>query len=145
MLSCGGAAPNNPPTMPADSVHVLCGKCRALLDEDPHSRPEDRQPCPTCGSASRHFEVALSATVTARSKLALKAKRPGMKRPFVEQVIGDDLHRKTGRWMKLRRVIDRLRNWYSELLTDPRTGEVVHKTEEPLTEHRGHGSAKEDP
>ena len=128
--------------MPADSVKVLCGRCREVLDEDPHAKAEDRGPCPTCGSTARHFEVAVSDEITLRSKVSLKAKHGGRGRPFVEQVVGDDLHRKTGRWMKLRRVIDRIRNWYSEVVTDSETAEIVHKTEEALSDHQGHGSAK---
>jgi hypothetical protein len=44
--------------------------------------------------------------------------------------------------MKFQRVIDRLANWYHERVTDPTTGAVVHECDEPLTQHRGHGSAK---
>jgi hypothetical protein len=44
--------------------------------------------------------------------------------------------------MLLERVIDRAKNWYKKLITDPETGKVVHHCEEPLTDHRGHGSAK---
>ncbi len=60
----------------------------------------------------------------------------------MEQVVGYDLHRKTGRWMRLQRVIDRVNNWYREIIHDPKTGEIVHQTDEPLTEHQGHGDAK---
>jgi len=91
---------------------------------------------------TRHFEVAVSGEVTLHSKLALKAKRGGKGRPFMEHVVGDDLHRKSGVWMKLTRVIDHVRNWYSEKVFNPKTGEVVHETEEPLSDHQGHGSAK---
>jgi hypothetical protein len=44
--------------------------------------------------------------------------------------------------MKIQRVIDRAKNWYREIVQDPETGQVVHQSDEPLTEHRGHGSAK---
>jgi hypothetical protein len=128
--------------MSADSVKVLCGQCREVLDEDPHAKAEDRSPCPTCGSTARHFEVVASGEIKLRSKVSLKAKHGGRGKPFVEQVVGDDLHRKTGRWMKLRRVIDRIRNWYSEVVTDAETGAIVHKSEEALSDHQRHGSAK---
>ena len=42
----------------------------------------------------------------------------------------------------MRRTVDRDGNWYRETFLDPETGEVLHHCEEPLTEHRGHGSAK---
>jgi hypothetical protein len=64
----------------------------------------------------------VSDTLHVREKIGMKGRRPGLKRPFVEQIAGDDLHRKTGRWMRLHRVIDRIRNWYSERVVDPDTG-----------------------
>src|SRR5574341_186246 len=130
--------------MPADSVEVLCGNCRAQLDEDPQAPTEQRKPCPSCGSLSRHVNLAVSDTVKLYSKVNVKGKRPGLKRPFIEQTVGDDLHRKTGRWMKFHRIIDRVRDWYSERVTDPDSGEIIHSSEEPLSEHRGHGSDKRD-
>jgi hypothetical protein len=60
----------------------------------------------------------------------------------MDQTIGDDFHRKSGRWMKLYRLFDRVKRWYHERVTDPETGEVVHECSEPLTNHRGHGSDK---
>jgi hypothetical protein len=45
--------------------------------------------------------------------------------------------------MKLERLIDRAKNWYKEVVRDPETGEIIHKCEEPLREHRGHGTVKE--
>jgi hypothetical protein len=62
--------------------------------------------------------------------------------PYREETSGDDLWRKTGQWMHLTRTIDRATNLYSEQVVDPRTGEVVHQCEEPLSAHSGHGSAK---
>jgi len=127
--------------MAADSGVVHCGACQAELDEDPHAPAEQRGPCPRCGSVSRHFEVGISDTITLRSKLRGKARHPGEKRPSIEQTVGDDLHRKTGRWMKLHRVIDRLKNWYHERVIDPNSGQVIHECDESLTAHQGHGSA----
>jgi hypothetical protein len=60
----------------------------------------------------------------------------------IEQVAGDDLFRLTGKWHKLARVIDRENNRYFEEVIDPETGQVIHRCEEPLSEHRGHGSDK---
>src|SRR6266478_9111244 len=76
------------------------------------------------------------------SKLIAKARHPGEKKPYVEQTVGDDLHRKSGRWMKLRRRIDRESKWYDERITDPVTGRVVRECSEPLTAHRDRGSAR---
>ncbi len=60
----------------------------------------------------------------------------------MEQTVGDDFHRKSGSWMKLYRLIDRVKDWYHERVTDPAIGKVVHECREALTKHRGHGSAR---
>jgi hypothetical protein len=44
--------------------------------------------------------------------------------------------------MRLERVIDRAKNWYREIVTDPVTGKIIHACEEPLDAHRGHGTDK---
>jgi hypothetical protein len=76
------------------------------------------------------------------SKLIAEARHLGGKKPYVEQTDGDDLHRKSGRWMKLHRRIDRESKWYDERITDPSTGRVVRECSEPLTAHRDRGSAR---
>lgn len=126
----------------AEVESVRCGQCGTFLTEPTDLPVSGRVPCPTCGSKSRLFSVSIHATVRARSKLGLKAKYLGRGRPFVEMVGGDDLDRKTGKWMKLSRVIDREKDWYTETVTDPETGEIVHQTDEPLSQHQGHGDAK---
>jgi len=74
----------------------------------------------------------------------MKGKRPGKKKPFIEQISGADLFRKIGRWMHLSRVIDRENDWYSKVITDPVTGKIVYRCEEPLSKHTGHGSARHE-
>lgn len=91
----------------------------------------------------RKQRKSLSGSVGFKSKLKMKALRPGFRKPFIEQVVGDDLHRKSGRWMKLTRRIDRLNKWYHEEVVDPTTGQIIHRCDEPLPNHRGHGSAKQ--
>jgi hypothetical protein len=113
-----------------------------MLEENPSAPVEKRLPCPQCGSFTRWIHVTCSDTLRLHSKLNLKARHSGEKRPFMEQTVGDDFHRKSGRWMALYRLIDRVKYWYHERITDAATGNVVHECSEPLTNHRGHGSAK---
>ena len=47
-----------------------------------------------------------------------------------------------GNLMKKERIIDRKNNYYRERVVNADTGEVVRDVEQPLSEHRGHGSAK---
>jgi hypothetical protein len=80
--------------------------------------------------------------VTSKLKAGLKQKRPRFKKPIYEAVRGDDLHRKTGLWSKLLRVIDRQNNRYKEEIVNSNTGEVLRSVDEALTDHVGRGSAK---
>jgi hypothetical protein len=131
--------------MPVESRSTKCGQCGMPLHEDPSTPIEQRTGCPSCGSTARAFSVTISSTVEVRSQLRLKGRRASGGKPFIEQTGGSDLHHKTGIWMRLERVIDRARDWYRERVIDPKTGEVVHKCEEPLSEHKGHGTAKRRP
>ena len=127
--------------MPIDNNSVQCGGCGVTLEEDPSLPVESRGPCPVCGSATRLFQVAIRVKAAARSKLGLRGKHAGSVEPFFEQVSGDDLHHKTGKWMKHSRVIGRDNDLYHEVVTNPETGEVVHECKEKLSQHRGHGAA----
>ena len=126
--------------MGVDSTATRCGECGTTLDESPQAAADQRQPCPRCGSLKRSFSVHLEERLTVRSKLGFKARRNGKGRPFAEGVQGDDLQRSTGRWMRLRRLIDRENDRYEETVTDPETGAVIHECIEPLSQHRGHGA-----
>ena len=131
--------------MSVESQTVRCGNCGIELQESPSTPPDDRRGCPSCGYMSRHFSVSISETVTVRSMLGLKGRHATGGRPFIEQKVGDDLHRKSGRWMRLERVIDRAKNRYREVVTDRETGKIVHQCDELLSDHRGHGAAKKTP
>jgi hypothetical protein len=99
-----------------------CGGCGAELGEHPSTAAGDRQPCPACGSLDRSQEVCVSATLTHRSRLGLKAKSPDEKKPFMEQKVGDELFRKSRRRHRLLRVIDRRHGRYVEYIEDAETG-----------------------
>jgi hypothetical protein len=93
-----------------------------------------------------------TATATGHARVSLKARRPGLtfgkgkskKRHFMEQVLGEDLDRSTGRWNRLTRVIDRLRDEYHEKITDS-DGNVIREVHERLRDHIGRGSARQHP
>ncbi len=129
--------------MARTSMGVDCGNCGCALDEAPGLPNANRQPCPSCGSRARHFRVGLHSALACHSDLGMKAKRQGVKKPIIKQKVGDSLHRKSGKWFNRVRVIDREQNQYFERVTDPIDGKVIHHCAEPLSEHRGHGSAKQ--
>jgi hypothetical protein len=128
--------------MSTNSDTVKCGKCGQELSEPTIVSLENRVPCPYCGSLSRAYFASVHETMTAREKIGMKGKRGGKGKPFIETTSGDDLHKTTGKWNRLERVIDRENNLYSEKIIDPETGRIIHQCEEPLSEHKGHGSAK---
>jgi hypothetical protein len=72
----------------------------------------------------------------------MKARAPRSKKPFHEQITGADLYKLTGQWNILKRIIDRGRNYYYELITNPKTGAIIRYCEEPLSKHFRRGSAK---
>jgi hypothetical protein len=47
-----------------------------------------------------------------------------------------------GATARVNRVYDRAGDSYKEKVVDCETGEVIHKTEENLTDHKGHGPNK---
>lgn len=49
---------------------VRCGACNAKLDEPRNTLPDDRKPCPSCGSLARMYPVELAATITSRATLS---------------------------------------------------------------------------
>lgn len=121
---------------------AVCNQCNTTLDEVYNLPLEKRTPCPTCSSLNRLLKVNVSTTVQVRTMLKLKHKVPGIKKPQAEITSGEDLHRDSGTWRILERVIDRGKKWYTETIKDRLTGEVIKHTSESLDLHTGHGSAR---
>ena len=125
-----------------DLSPAKCNQCGKLLDESAHISVEERKPCPECGSLARQFEVSISASIETHSMLGVGHKRPGVAGFLSKQKVGDSFSTRLQRWMRLRRMIDREHDRYTETVIDPKTGETIHHCDEPLSEHQGHGSAK---
>jgi len=121
---------------------VRCGGC-GYVEGD--LQQADREACPNCGSKPRHVSLTMRDQIQFKQQFAMKVKDParkGKQKTKIEQLVGDDLHRKSGKWYTKARVIDRENNRYLEEVIDPVSGKVIHRCEEPLSEHYGHGSAK---
>lgn len=121
---------------------VKCNKCGTTLNEATDIQPDKRIPCPSCGSTSRCYEECALVKVGVVTGGKMKGKHANENKPFIVQSSGKDLFRKTGQLMDKIMVIDRDHNLYQEIITDPGTGEVIRSCTEPLSEHKGHGSAK---
>lgn len=128
--------------MMAKTRPVLCVGCNATIDEEPSISPERRLPCPACGSVGRKINVSFEETIEIGDKIRMKGKHSGKSKFFIDQTSGTHLQHKTGKLVKIERTIDRDNDLYYEQVTDPKTGKVFHECEEPLSEHKGHGSAK---
>jgi hypothetical protein len=117
-----------------------CPSCKTGTLVTTEARPDGHAKHFSCGHA--HYGICVEDSLEFHGSLAYKTKRQGKGKPLTEGKTGDDLHRISGKWMRLERIIDRARDWYKKLVTDPETGKVGHYCEEPLSQHRGHGSAK---
>lgn len=84
----------------------------------------------------------MQGRINMKSLLGLKARHGNTGTPFLEQKSGDSFFHKAQIWVRRTMRIDRENNHYSETVVDPITNEVIHKCEEPLSKHQGHGSAK---
>jgi hypothetical protein len=103
---------------------------------------DHRIPCEKCGSVKRTIHVSIEETVVARDGLEVKARRAGEKKPYVEGRGIPSHSRKLDKVVHHQRLIDRDKNLYRETVTDYESGAIIHHCEEPLSQHRGHGSAK---
>jgi hypothetical protein len=121
---------------------VLCNNCKTEYEDDPAVQPKLQKPCPSCGSTSRTFFQNLEGQLTFSSKLGFKGRHSGKRKPFIWGIIGTDLFRKINKWVHLERIFDKDNDRYKEEITDPSTGEIIHRCEESLSKHQGHGSAK---
>lgn len=129
--------------MNAEFVGPKCGQCGIQLNEPQSLQPEQRAPCPMCGSLSRSFSVTIhEALPPVRDSVRYKARHGGKGKPFAEGKGGQEFRHVSGKWVNREMGINRDTNEYFERVTDPDTGEILHECREPLTDHRGHGAAK---
>ncbi len=125
---------------------VTCSSCNAKIDPANDPMGGERPPCQVCGSTARTVSANVRFQVRTSVSLGYELKRPGFAGgPALKVSVRNSVQRTTGKQMKRTMVIDRITNSYREQVIDPETGEVIHKTDEPLSEHRGHGSARKDP
>ncbi|MEZ5846370.1 MAG: hypothetical protein R3C70_06430 [Geminicoccaceae bacterium] len=111
----------------------------------PDERGPDRLPCPACGGKRRAFNETIS--VGAQLEMGIltqgkSGKKIGRRGPAYWWQEKKELYRKTGEWQVIVRDFNRENDRYREVIRDVKTGTIVKKIEEPLSEHIGHGSAK---
>jgi DNA-directed RNA polymerase subunit RPC12/RpoP len=123
------------------NTNVSCSRCGASVPES--GRIDDQMPCLSCGSTARTFAVTLTDTAEVHDSLGTKARHGdiGKVKPHRETFTGFDYHQDSKEWRQVSRVVDREADRYTERIVDA-AGNVVRDVDEPLSEHRGHGTAK---
>lgn len=117
------------------SSDVVCAACGAeARDRQPGS------PCPDCGGCGRLYRLTIESELKPHSLLVGKARHGGRGKPFAEFKSGGEIHRDTGQWRHVLRSLNRVTDTYDERIVDE-AGTVVREVHEPLSHHRGRGSA----
>ncbi|MCY4351714.1 MAG: zinc ribbon domain-containing protein [Gemmatimonadetes bacterium] len=123
-------------------TEINCTECGNPIEEPINK--QEYATCPHCGSDQRPISnCGAKINIKEQSIYTLiDPNQTGKSKIRYERLSGDDLHRKSGKWNKKERIIDRENDRYMEKFIDPETGGVIHHCDEPLSEHQGHGSAK---
>ena len=115
-----------------------CKDCGTQIEINAEGMP--CLPCPNCGGNSLLIE--LEEQVEIHEMLGLKAKTQGKRKPILELKSGDEMRVSRGEWVSKERRIDRENDHYMERVVD-KDGKVIHDVSERLSDHIGHGSARE--
>lgn len=116
-------------------MDIYCENCGEKL-------LENNKICLNCGSKKRKIVLQVKEGVTFHDQIKEKGKIESIKKPIKEFKVGDDFHKKSEKWNHREMYIDRENDDYKEIIKNKETGEIIHKCEEPLSEHKEHGDAK---
>lgn len=128
----------------ATASRVTCANCKQPLEPRPANMSENPL-CPGCGSIRRAHFLGLEPSVTVSSTLGYQS-RDDAGTKFGWGYIRRELFGLTGRLHRVERhFLRRMRgDKYVEHITDAETGALIRHLEEPLSEHKGHGSDKKN-
>jgi hypothetical protein len=123
-----------------------CADCNKVLGEEFCLPGTERLPCPNCGSMGRRYALEVGVTNQILPSLHAEGRRAGMSRgkgwfKRIRMALVAQVSR-GGAIAQHERIIDRDNDRYTETVTIRDTGKIVHHWDEPLSEHRGHGSDK---
>jgi predicted nucleic acid-binding Zn-ribbon protein len=122
-----------------EGTAIKCENCGHVINEGTGGIMAN--PCPRCGG--KDIVVEFSDDVPhEHDSIEGKMKSATGGKPIYEFFDGDELQKSTGKWMAKTRVVDRQKDNYQEIVIDPETGKIIHRCDEPLSQHRGHGSDK---
>lgn len=120
-----------------ESITYTCAKCSEVIKPTP-------KVCPQCGGTKRIINMVVVDKIVFHDSIQGRLKRiiNGKIKVIHKQKIGDSYHRDTKKWNFRKMIVDLLNNRYVETITDKETGEIIKHTDEKLSDHIGHGSAK---
>lgn len=125
---------------------VFCGQCGQTLNEEVGLPHDLRAPCPKCASKARQYSVEAQSSVRALSALratGFRAKLSRTKGWFIKIFVGEvPQHSRDNAIADVERASDRDNDQYVEKVIMQSSGEIIHQTDERLSEHKGHGSDK---
>jgi excisionase family DNA binding protein len=138
-----GPKPRQPEQPPSDDrVTVACRDCGHQLDAGVIASSDADMPCPECGSTARMVRHRIRRELNLRGGVRYKGRSKEGGRPWIKGRSEPDLWRDTGIMVERQLQVNRRDDRYTERVTDPATGEVIHETDELLSAHQGHGSAR---
>lgn len=134
--------------MTEETQVVACGHCARIMEESSAIPGDQRTPCPNCGSRSRQVRMGIADSLTVRDGIRGKVRsgeagKPGAK-PWLTTMSEPSWSYSAEKWMHREKTENRREDRYTEVVKDPDTGEIIREVNEPLSEHRGHGSAKKN-
>ena len=122
-----------------------CANCGHCWEGEEKDAEGERIPCPNCSSTARSFNMNINETVNTFELWEGKIKDPTLpsrQKVRVEFFDGQDWSFSMEKYVNKSVTIDKRQDLYHKKVTDPETGKIIHECREPLSEHRGHGSAK---
>ncbi|MBN9547240.1 MAG: hypothetical protein J0I19_17375 [Alphaproteobacteria bacterium] len=116
-----------------------CNSCDALILDEVEDDRQDYVVCKGCGAKV----PAISERGNVMSGSAwdpTKSKSKGLL--FKQRLAFGVQHNRSRLPIRHERLIDKHNNRYVEKVTARNSGEIIHECDEPLSDHKGHGSDK---
>jgi hypothetical protein len=121
---------------------VECGECGYEFPDPVAATKVPRSLCALCGATTKkmHFLAEASVGVSASMRgVGYTTSKSNWLAKFYSR---PEWHRALGRLHDVSRMFNKRTDEYHEVIHDHETGELVMEVHEPLSEHQGHGSAK---
>ena len=122
---------------------ATCSGCGLPVDPD-----GPREPCGNCGALGRRYSLNIHDRLGIRDGLRGKQKRPGFRVGKNRKGVAVEFRNEVttrgdnGERIRVQRTADRINDRYDEIISDPKTGEILREVHEPLGQHKCRGSAK---